>query len=164
MAESKETKIEVTEENEMDLVKGLLKAADYKNDIHQTIKIERNDTVLFKFKIRPLSFDEVNNCRKAATTFIPNPNGPKLPKIAKDVDTEEQLAQSIYTATVPESDGSKIWDNQEVKEALKKQGHLIMTGPDVVKAVLTVGELVAVDNAIDEISGNNADVVDYAKN
>ena len=164
MAESKTAKIEVTEENEMDLVKGLLQAADYKNEVQQTVNIKRGEAELFKFKIRPLSLDEVNDCRKAATTYIPNPNGPKLPKIVKDVDATEQLAQEIYTATVPGSDGTKIWDNQEVKEALKKQGYMIITGPDVIKTVLTAGELYAVDNAIDEISGNNADVIEYAKN
>lgn len=164
MAESKATKIDVTEENEMDLVKGLLQAADYKNEVQQTIKITRKEVDLFKFKIRPLSLDEINACRKAATTFMENPNGPKLPQIAKEVDTTEQLAQEIYTATVPESDGTKLWDNLQVKESLKKQGYMIITGADVIKTVLTAGELYAVDNAVDEISGNNADVIEYAKN
>lgn len=54
MAEKK-TNINVTEENEMDLITGLLKAAEYKTEVSQTLNIQRNGQKLFKFDIRPLS-------------------------------------------------------------------------------------------------------------
>ena len=52
MAEKK-TNINVTEENEMDLITGLLKAAEYKTEVSQTLNIQRNGQKLFKFDIRP---------------------------------------------------------------------------------------------------------------
>lgn len=70
MAEKK-TNINVTEENEMDLITGLLKAAEYKTEVSQTLNIQRNGQKLFKFDIRPLSFDEITDCRKRATTYMP---------------------------------------------------------------------------------------------
>ena len=36
MAEKKETNVTVTEDNEMDLITGLLKAAEYKTEVNQS--------------------------------------------------------------------------------------------------------------------------------
>ena len=44
MAEKKETNINVTEENEMDLITGLLKAAEYKTEVSQTLNITKKRT------------------------------------------------------------------------------------------------------------------------
>ena len=64
MAEKKETNVTVTEDNEMDLITGLLKAAEYKTEVQQPLNITRNGQTLFKFNVRPLSFDEIAQCRK----------------------------------------------------------------------------------------------------
>ena len=98
MAEKK-TNINVTEENEMDLITGLLKAAEYKTEVSQTLNIQRNGQKLFKFDIRPLSFDEITDCRKRATTYMPNPGGASLPLIEKSVSNADYMAWQIYIAT-----------------------------------------------------------------
>lgn len=164
MAEKKETKIEVTEENEMDLITGLLKAAEYKTEVSQTLNIQRNGQKLFKFDVRPLSFDEITDCRKRATTYMPNPAGATLPLIEKSVSNADYMAWQIYTATVPDSDGTKFWDDPALKEGLNKAGHMVMTQSEIIKEILTAGELEAVSGQIEELSGSGANVVDYAKN
>lgn len=164
MAESKAMKIDVTEENEMDLITGLLKAAEYKNEMRQTINIKRDGCSLFKFAIRPLSFDEITGCRKKATTFIPNPKGASLPMVEKEVSTEDYMAWQIYTATVAEKNGKKIWDDPALKQGLANAGHMIVTAADIIKTVLIAGELDSVSDAVLDFSGNNTNVVEYAKN
>ena len=163
MAEKKETNVTVTEDNEMDLITGLLKAAEYKTEVHQPLNITRNGQTLFKFNVRPLSFDEIAQCRKKATTYMANPGGASLPLIEKEVSTADYMAWKIYTATVA-TDGKKFWDNSALKEGLKKAGHMVMTQNEIIKEVLTAGELEAVSDAIDNLSGGGVSVVDYAKN
>ena len=46
MAEKKETNVTVTEDNEMDLITGLLKAAEYKTEVQQPLNITRNGQTL----------------------------------------------------------------------------------------------------------------------
>lgn len=163
MAEKK-TNINVTEENEMDLITGLLKAAEYKTEVSQTLNIQRNGQKLFKFDIRPLSFDEITDCRKRATTYTPNPGGASLPLIEKSVSNADYMAWQIYIATVSESDGTKFWDNPALKEGLNKAGHMVMTQAEIIKEILTAGELEAVSGQIEELSGSGTNVIDYAKN
>lgn len=163
MAEKK-TNINVTEENEMDLITGLLKAAEYKTEVSQTLNIQRNGQKLFKFDIRPLSFDEITDCRKRATTYMPNPGGASLPLIEKSVSNADYMAWQIYIATVSESDGTKFWDNPALKEGLNKAGHMVMTQAEIIKEILTAGELEAVSDKIEELSGSGTNVIDYAKN
>ena len=163
MAEKK-TNINVTEENEMDLITGLLKAAEYKTEVSQTLNIQRNGQKLFKFDIRPLSFDEITDCRKRATTYMPNPGGASLPLIEKSGSNADYMAWQIYIATVPESDGTKFWDNPALKEGLNKAGHMVMTQAEIIKEILTAGELEAVSDKIEELSGSGTNVIDYAKN
>lgn len=163
MAEKK-TNINVTEENEMDLITGLLKAAEYKTEVSQTLNIQRNGQKLFKFDIRPLSFDEITDCRKRATTYMPNPGGASLPLIEKSVSNADYMAWQIYIATVQESDGTKFWDNPALKEGLNKAGHMVMTQAEIIKEILTAGELEAVSDKIEELSGSGTNVIDYAKN
>ena len=160
MAEKK-TNINVTEENEMDLITGLLKAAEYKTEVSQTLNIQRNGQKLFKFDIRPLSFDEITDCRKRATTYMPNPGGASLPLIEKSVSNADYMAWQIYIA---ESDGTKFWDNPALKEGLNKAGHMVMTQAEIIKEILTAGELEAVSDKIEELSGSGTNVIDYAKN
>ena len=67
-------------------------------------------------------------------------------------------------ATVPESDGTKFWDNPALKEGLNKAGHMVMTQAEIIKEILTAGELEAVSDKIEELSGSGTNVIDYAKN
>ena len=127
------------------------------------LNITRNGQTLFKFNVRPLSFDEIAQCRKKATTYMANPGGASLPLVEKEVSTADYMAWKIYTATVA-TDGKKFWDNSALKEGLKKAGHMVMTQNEIIKEVLTAGELEAVSDAIDNLSGGGVSVVDYAKN
>ena len=143
--------------------KNFLKDAEYKTDVQQPLNITRNGQTLFKFNVRPLSFDEIAQCRKKATTYMANPGGASLPLVEKEVSTADYMAWKIYTATVA-TDGKKFWDNSALKEGLKKAGHMVMTQNEIIKEVLTAGELEAVSDAIDNLSGGGVSVVDYAKN
>ena len=152
------TDITVTEGNEMSLINGLLKAADYKNNEVRTIEIKRGgETPRFSFDIRPLTADEVEQARHNATTYMPNPNNPKLPQIAK------KSSDADFLATVGEM-GNKIWDDKDLKAGLINQGHMVATNVDIIKAVLMSGEIEQVCKALDNISGDNTALFDYAKN
>ena len=51
-----------------------------------------------------------------------------------------------------------------MKEGLNKAGHMVMIQSEIIKEILTAGELEAVSGQIEELSGSGANVVDYAKN
>ena len=50
------------------------------------------------------------------------------------------------------------------KHALANAGHMIVTAADIIKTVLIAGELDSVSDAVLDFSGNNTNVVEYAKN
>lgn len=66
-------------------------------------------------------------------------------------------------ATVGEL-GNKIWDDKDLKAGLINQGHMVATNVDIIKAVLMSGEMDQVCRVIDNISGDNTALIDYAKN
>ena len=47
--------------NEDDLLKGLLQAASFKNDVenYKLIQVKRNGKLLFQFRVRPLEESEI---------------------------------------------------------------------------------------------------------
>ncbi len=158
--------VEVTEENELDLVQGLLAAADFKNDesLQKEIQIRRKGRIYFSFKIRPLSEEEYLTARQNAVVKMANPNNPQLPPVEKEVKVEELSAWKIYYATV---NRDTVWKNPEVIRTLEKRGCPIITVVDVINAVLMAGEKDTVDIQIDVISGYYGDresLEDYAKN
>ena len=158
--------VEVTKENEFDLVQGLLAAADFRNDddLQTEIEIKRNGKSFFSFKIRPLSEDELLDARRKAVVKMANPNNPKLPPIEKEMKLEEFTAWKIYFATV---DRKKVWENHEVMQKLEAARYPILRAIDVSNTVLMAGEKDAIDNKIDRISGfyhAEESLEDYAKN
>lgn len=146
--------------NEYDLMEGLLEAAEYKNDedLQKKVEIRRKDKFLFAFTVRPLSEEDIRNARKKATKTKKNPAGRNLPDIEVDTDVSALRSWKIYLATI-EPDRSEIWDNM----ALKKKFNA-MQGYELVDVLLTGGEKSAVIELIDEISGYDLDLTDYAKN
>ena len=74
--------------NEDDLLKGLLQAASFKNDVenYKLIQVKRNGKLLFQFRVRPLEESEIGECRKKATKYAPNPNNRNLPKVEVETD------------------------------------------------------------------------------
>lgn len=120
---SVEQGIEVTKENEMDLVQGLLAAADFRTDdaLQTEIQIKRKGKLFFSFKIRPLSEEELLTARRKSVVKMANPNNPKLPPIEKELRIEEFTAWKIYLATV---DKENVWDNPTVMDGLERKGFL----------------------------------------
>lgn len=152
-------------DREYDLTKALLEAADFKNDDESItpIEIQRNGKYLFTFHITPISDSETRVARRNATTFMPNPNNRKLPKIEKDFNSAEFHSWLIYLATTDE-DKDKIWNNPAIKE---KFG--LMRPVEAIDKLLRVGEKLAVVDTIMDISGMESDDEDispeeYAKN
>lgn len=161
-----EEMVKVTKENELDLVQGLLEAADFRNDddLQTEIQIKRNDKVFFKFKVRPLSEEELVKARRNAVVKMPNPSNPKLPPIEKDLRVEEFTAWKIYYATVNKEE---VWDNPSVMKGLEAKGFPVLRGIDVINTVLRAGEKDAIDDQIDKISGfydSEISEEEYAKN
>ena len=68
--------IEVTKDNEMDLVQGLLSAADFRTDdeMQTEIQIKRKGKLFFSFKIRPLSEEELLNARRKSVVTVDREN------------------------------------------------------------------------------------------
>ena len=158
--------MQVTAENEVDLIQGLLHAADYKNDeeMQKTVEIKRNGKVYFYFKIRPLGEEELLDARKKAAVMMPNPANPKLPPVEKEVRLAEFSAWKIYYATV---EPEKVWDAPEVIQGLKAKGFSVLRGIDVINTVLRAGEKDKIDADIDKLSGfydTEMTEEEYAKN
>lgn len=151
---------ETVEATEYDLLKGLLEAANYKEDesLQKKIEIKRNGKLLFSFRVRPLSEEDVRLARKKSTVYMPNPADKKLPAIEKEVNYFTLRSWSIYLATL-EEDRNKIWDNPAVKEKFD-----VIQGVEMIDILLTGGEKSAVTDIIDEISGYDMDLEEYAKN
>lgn len=145
---------------EEDLLTSLLECANFQADesLIKTIHIQRGGKHMFSFRVHPLSEDDILKARKKATTYAPNPAGKNLPKIEKDYNPVLMRCHKIYMATVKE-DQKKIWENKKLMDQLD-----IMTGPEVVDKLLLAGEKDAVIETIDEISGYDADLTEYAKN
>lgn len=156
---------EVIEQTEEQLIEGLLFAAEakYSDDEQKEILIKRNGKVAFKFKIRPLSEDELMRIRKSSTPTYPNPANKKL-KIEGDLRYGEFRSKKIVAATVEEANGGKIWENPKLKSALNAKGYDVIEAWEIIDKVLLAGEKDAVSDKIDEISGYDVDLTEYAKN
>jgi len=145
---------------EGDILKGLLAAADFRDDEDNVVPIEiaRNGVVLFTFRIRPLSEEEYNLCKEKNTKYVRNKQlGIKFPE---DTNATRYRSSLIYEATIAE-DRTKIWDNKEAWRAPKIN---VTNGIDMIDKVLRAGEKDAVLNKIDEISGYSSTLEEVAKN
>ena len=156
---------EVIDRTEEDLINSLLAAADYKDDeaIQKKIEIKRNGKVMFSFHIRPLGEPELQRIRKLSTPMYPNPEGKRLPKIEGEIRYGEFKSRKIYEATV-EADREKMWDNPALKRGLAKKGIDVMENWETIDAVLMAGEKNVLNDAIDDLSGYDMDLTEYAKN
>ena len=145
---------------EADILKGLLAAADFREDEEGLVPIEiaRGGVVLFTFRIRPLSEEEYNRCKEKNTKYVRNKQlGIKFPE---DTNATRYRSQLIYVATV-EEDRAKVWDNKEAWRAPKIN---VTNGIDMIDKVLRAGEKDAVLNKIDDISGYSSTLEEVSKN
>lgn len=155
-------------ETEYDLVTALLSAAEFKtaDESITEVEIKRAGKFLFSVHIHPISDPDTRFARKKATTYMPNPNGKKLPPIEKEFDNAKFLSWIIYLATT-EEDQKKIWGNSQV---MTKLG--VLQPVESIDAILTVGEKRALFNQVYKISGLDDEYDDdeqyneeeYAKN
>lgn len=158
MTMTKEEKNAEIRKYENDILAGLLEAASYKTDEEDTVKIQikRHGAVVLEFRIRPLSEEEYQTCKRKNTNY--KRNRQLGTKVAESVEAARYRSQLIYEATVDE-DREKIWDN---KEAWKKLS--VLNGIDLVEVVLKAGEKEAILDKLDEISGYQPSVEEVAKN
>lgn len=133
--------------NEDQLLRGLLEAAEDRENEETEIEIARKGRVYFKFRIRPLTEKESNRCNDLATKYVRK----RGIRIAEDMDMAKYRSLLIHTATV-EEDRAKVWDNKAVWEKLN-----VLSGIDAIDKVLLPGEKEAVINKINEISGFSDD-------
>ena len=136
-------------EAEYDLVTALLTAAEFKTqeDAITEVEIKRNGVYLFTVHVHPLSDPDTRVARRKATTYMPNPQGKKLPKIEKEFNEPVFNSWVVYLATTGE-DQQKIWGNQQV---MQKYG--LAMPAETVDVLLTVGEKRKLVDVILEISG-----------
>ena len=144
------------EEAEYDLLASLLEAADYKTSEDEVTKINivRDKKFLFAIHVRPLSEDDTRVARKKATTYMKNPQGPKLPQIEKDFDNPKFKSWLIYLATI-EEDKQKIWGQPTI---MQKFG--LMEAWESVDILLKAGEKNRVVEEIFKISGFDEEETD----
>lgn len=109
------------------------------------MEIARGGTVLFMFRIRPLSEDEYNRCKEWHTKYVCNKQfGLRIPE---KTDTIAYRNDLIFEATV-EEDRQKLWMNREAWKRLD-----VLNAPDLIGRVLKAGEKDAVLDLIDKIIG-----------
>lgn len=138
--------------DEENMVKKLLGLAGFNDEQEPTtINIKRNGAVALSFRIRPLTDDEIQKCRKSSTIY--EQRNKRAPKYAAGIDDSKNSAMIIYEATVDE-DKKRIWGNKEFKQALG-----LMQNWECVNKILKPGEKSYVVDAILELSGYTNDGV-----
>lgn len=143
--------------SEGDILKGMLQAAEFRATEKETIPVKRGEDTLFTFRIHALSEQEYEKCRRKATKYVRNKQlGIKMPE---DTNNILYRALLIYAAT-EEEDRKQTWDNKQLWEALAKMGYSVLTGTDVIDAVLLPGEKADVIKKLDRLSGFDTDDFD----
>ena len=148
--------------NEEDFIQGLIDAAEFASEETQRIEIIREGRLYFAFRIRPLSAEEYEKCRKKHTKYVRNKQlGMKMPE---DTNRVKYQSEIIYAATVDE-DKEKLWDNRKVWNAINAKKDRIMNGLDVIEYTLKAGEKDRILEAIDRLSGyESSNLEEVAKN
>ncbi len=132
-------------ENEGNLLSDLLELANRKDNeaFYREIEIKVEGKVKARFRLRPLTADEVERCVKQATKYVKRPKG----KPEKELNARLYQSILIYTATVLE-DQKKIWENVQLKQSLD-----VLDNFDTVDKLLLPGEKSAVMEVISEMGG-----------
>lgn len=148
--------------NEEDFIQGLINAANFASEETQRIEIIREGRLYFAFRIRPLSSEEYEKCKKKYTKYVRNKQlGIKMPEDTNRVKYQSAL---IYEATVDE-DREQLWDNHQVWKAINAKKDRILTGLDVIECALKAGEKDRILEEIDKLSGYEANnLEEVAKN
>ena len=144
--------------NENDLLAGLLDLGRSKDESanYHKIQIKRGGVLKLEFRIRPITEDETQVCLRRANRYAPSKPG--QPKKVLETNNAKFRSLLIYTATVDE-DRAKVWDNRNALEGLG-----LYEGWEMVDRVLLAGEKSRVLDKIDEISGFDDDMEEFAGN
>ena len=155
---TKEEKNALVRQYEDDIIGGLIAAASYKEDEAEIVPVEivRNNAVVLKFSIHPLSEDDYLQARREHTVYKRNKQ--LGTKVADHVDTARYRAQLIFNATI-EADQDKIWKNTKAWNKLA-----VVSAVDLIEVVLKGGEKDAIIDKIDEISGYQSTLEETTKN
>lgn len=95
----------------------LLKALTAKDNMENTETIEvKFGKAVFRFRIRPLSEREYDECRERHTKYKRNRRLGGM-KVVEDTDTVGYHTSLIYTATVDE-DKERLWKNKRLWKAV----------------------------------------------
>ncbi len=132
----------IEKEDEYDLVRSLLEAAEYQQEenLIEAVEIKRKGKLYFTVHLHPLSDEDYSFAIKKASKYYENPQGKKLPKVRGELNSPLFHSWMIYLATT-EEDREKIWGNPAV---MKKLGCL--------KPVETIGSLVTMGEKGDLLS------------
>lgn len=137
------------QEAEYNILTALLEAANYKtsDDNITEVEMKRNGKFMFNVHIRPLSEEDTRLARKKATSYMPNPNGRKLPQIEKEFNNAKFKSWLIYLATT-EEDRQQIWG-----QAVIMQKFGLMEPWESIDVILTAGEKNRLMEEVYSISG-----------
>lgn len=132
---------------ENNVVDALLQAAAYRTEtVQREIHVVRNEVELFKFKIHPLTEDDLSKCRRQNTK--------NRGRRDEETNWSRYASQAIYEATDAD-DKKRLWQNPEVREKLN-----LASGVDVIQAVLTPAERAKIFETIESISGYDNEDLD----
>lgn len=146
MAKETENKevLQAHEETILQDIGGVLEAMETIIE-YDTFTVKRNGKKLFSFRVSGLDDEEMERCRVAATKMVKNKRlGITVPGEFNSAKFNSLL---IYRATHPD-DRKWLWDNKELQQ---KAG--VLSGWQVVDAILKVGEKEAVIEMIEKLSG-----------
>jgi len=144
--------------SESDLLAGILELVETKDkaENYHKIQIRRGGVLKLEFRIRPITEDETQVCLRRSNKYaVTKPGQPR-----KVLDTNNAKFRSLvlYTATVDE-DRAKVWDN---KTAMETCG--VFEGWEMVDKVLLIGEKNRALDKVDEISGFDDGMEEFAGN
>ena len=135
------------EKVESDITTALLEAASYRmNDETATVRIKRNEKLLFTFQVRGLDEDEWAKCRRQ--------NLSNRGLRTEELNNSRFLSQLIYEATTDE-DKERVWKNKAVWQKLN-----VVSGVDLINKLLLPGEKSSIVEAIAKLSGYDEDTED----
>lgn len=135
------------EKVESDITTALLEAASYRmNDETATVRIKRNEKLLFTFQVRGLDEDEWAKCRRQ--------NLSNRGLRTEELNNSRFLSQLIYEATTDE-DKERVWKNKAVWQKLN-----VVSGVDLINKLLLPGEKSPIVEAIAKLSGYDEDTED----
>jgi len=141
--------------SENEILQAMIETAEEKEQNYKQVQIIREKAVRLTFRVRGLSEDEIQTCRKKAVTKRGKKYGVSM---AEEIDGVLFRNLIIYTAT-HEDDRKKLWDNK----AFWKKYNLV-TGTETIDKIMLGGEKERVTDLIDSLSGYDLELDDIIKN